>query len=159
MRKAVFATALLSLLAVGLLAVACGGSGEGSKTPTVKVSPIVITGTVSMEADDFSFDPHKLATDMGKTVTVKIKNGGKTQHTFTINEFNVDQTLRPDEEKIITFTPDRSGDFTFYCRFHRNLGMSGSLSVVSSSGETSGGTSPTPSSSPSAGGEGGIGGY
>src|SRR5207244_12493528 len=105
---------LLSLLGVLALvasfcAVSCGGSDE-EKTTTQSTAP----GAVSLEQDDFYFQPAKLNGEAGKSLQVAIKNEGKTSHTFTIDSLNIDQTVKPDETMTVTVTPKAGGDLPFY---------------------------------------------
>ena len=53
-------------------------------------------------ADDFYFEPTFIKSPGGATATVKLHNEGTIQHTFTIDDLDVDEELAPDEEKTIT---------------------------------------------------------
>src|SRR5438132_6339069 len=142
--------ALLGVLALvaAFGAVACGGSDE-EKTTTQSTAP----GAVSLEQDDFYFQPAKLNGEAGKSLQVAIKNEGKTSHTFTIDSLNIDQTVKPDETMTVTVTPKAGGDLPFYCHFHKaSNGMQGTITVSGSSG--AGATSPSATKSTSGGGSG-----
>src|SRR5213080_1619178 len=142
--------ALLGVLALvaAFGAVACGGSDE-EKTTTQSTAP----GAVSLEQDDFYFQPAKLNGEAGKSLQVAIKNEGKTSHTFTIDSLNIDQTVKPDETMTVTVTPKAGGDLPFYCRFHKaSNGMQGTITVSGSSG--AGATSRSATKSTSGGGSG-----
>jgi len=147
--------ALLALLALGLVAAACGGSG--AKETKNQSSTSGQAQSVDVEQDDYYFGPKDLSGDVGKAVTVQLKNEGKVPHTFTIDELGVDQTVQPDQEATVTFTPTKSGAFAFYCKFHRQSnGMEGTLKVSGGAAAPGGATS-SPSgggttSSPSSGG-------
>ena len=105
---------------------------------TNKGTTTVKKGKVSVEADDFYFKSTFLKVKPGTTVTVSLKNEGKTQHTFTIDGLGVDQTLNPDQKATVTVTLPASGATNFYCRFHgpqaTNQGMQGAF--FSKKGET-----------------------
>ena len=138
--------ALLGVLALvaAFGAAACGGSDE-EKSNT--------TGAVSLEQDDFYFQPTNLTGEVGKPLQVSLKNEGKTSHTFTIDSLNIDQVLKPDETMTVTVTPKAGGDLPFYCRFHKaSNGMQGTITVSGSSG--AGATSPGATKSTSGGGSG-----
>ena len=142
--------ALLGVLALvaAFGAVACGGSDE-EKTTTQSTAP----GAVSLEQDDFYFQPAKLNGEAGKSLQVAIKNEGKTSHTFTIDSLNIDQTVKPDETMTVTVTPKAGGNLPFYCHFHKaSNGMQGTITVSGSSG--AGATSPSATKSTSGGGSG-----
>ncbi len=102
------------LAATMLTAFACSSEEEEKKTTSGTQG-----GTVSLEQDDFYFNPTKLSGEVGKPIQVELKNEGKTSHTFTIDALNIDQVLKPDETKTVTVTPKTGGDLAFYCRFHR----------------------------------------
>src|SRR5437870_13873456 len=141
--------ALLGVLALvaAFGAAACGGSDE-EKSNT--------HGAVSLEQDDFYFQPTNLTGEVGKPLHVSLKNEGKTSHTFTIDSLNIDQVLKPDETMTVTVTPKAGGDLPFYCRFHKaSNGMQGTI-TVSGGGSSGGATSPSATKSTSGGGAGGY---
>jgi plastocyanin len=123
-----------------------GGVALAAKNPPVslqgkvnnKGTATVKKGKVKVEADDFYFKSTFLKAQPGTTVTVSLKNEGKTQHTFTIDGLGVDQTLNPDQKATVTVTLPASGATNFYCRFHgpqaTNQGMQGAF--YSKKGET-----------------------
>ena len=92
-----------------------GGVALAAKNPPVslqgkvnnKGTATVKKGKISVEADDFYFKSTFLKAKPGTTVTVSLKNEGKTQHTFTIDGLGVDQTLNPDQKATVKVTlPD-----------------------------------------------------
>ena len=137
--------ACLALAAAALVAPACGDDEEETAPQdTSTASPGGNTSTaspggnaVSVEADDFDFDPKELQTDTGQPLTVKIENSGKATHTFTIDDLDIDETVSPGEEATVTLTPTNEGTLEFYCRFHKSQGMVGTLKVgAGGSGQT-----------------------
>ena len=86
-----------------------------------------------MELEDFAFNPAQLQVRAGQAVRLELKNRDSASHTFTIDELSVDETLAPDEEKTVTFTPTGAGPLAFYCRFHRSGGMEGTLTIAAAS--------------------------
>jgi len=150
MRRSFAIFAVLALVAA-FGATACGGSDE-EKTTTQGTTP----GAVSLEQDDFYFQPTNLTGEVGKPLQVSLKNEGKTSHTFTIDSLNIDQVLKPDETMTVTVTPKAGGDLPFYCRFHKaSNGMQGTI-TVSGGGSSGGATSPSATKSTSGGGAGGY---
>jgi len=150
MRRSFAIFAVLALVAV-FGAEACGGSDE-EKTTTQGTTP----GAVSLEQDDFYFQPTTLKGEVGKPLQVALKNEGKASHTFTIDSLNIDQTVKPDETMTVTVTPKAGGDLPFYCRFHKaSNGMQGTI-TVSGGGSSGGATSPSATKSTSGGGAGGY---
>ena len=139
--------ALLTLLALGLVAAACGGSEEEETTKQTSTPGQV--QTVDVELGDYYFDPKDLSGDVGKAVTAQLKNEGKAVHTFTIDELGVDQTVQPGQEATVSFAPTNGGTIAFYCKFQRASGMEGTLQVSGGAGGAAPGGS---TGSPSTGG-------
>jgi plastocyanin len=83
--------------------------------------------TLSLEQDNFYFNPTFIKAAPGASFTVTLKNEGKVPHNFTIDSLHVDQTLQPDETKTVTFTLPSSGTVPFYCKFHKSSGMQGAF--------------------------------
>jgi len=144
--------ALLGVLALvaAFGAQACGGSDEETTTTQGTTS-----GAVSLEQDDFYFQPTTLKGEAGKPLQVALKNEGQASHTFTIDSLNIDQTVKPGDAMTVTVTPKSGGDLPFYCRFHKaSNGMQGTITVSGSSSGAA--TSPSATKSTSGGGYGGY---
>lgn len=147
MRKWTLGLGLL-VLAAATFAIACSSDDEAPAKTTGASGPQASATKATIEAADFKFTPTGFDAQSGKPVTVTIKNAGKAQHTFTIDEFNVDKTVDAGKSVDVTFTPDKAGDFTFYCRFHgQSNGMKGTASVTGGAGAVAATTAPA---SPSA---------
>jgi nitrite reductase (NO-forming) len=75
-----------------------------------------------------------LSARVGDTVRITVVNGDPILHDMKIDEFNVytGQLLSLDEQTTVEFTPDRPGDFIYYCTQpgHRQIGMFGTLTVT-----------------------------
>ena len=151
MRRSFALLAVLALVAA-FGAEACGGSDE-EKTTTQGTTP----GAVSLEQDDFYFQPTTLRGEVGKPLQVALKNEGQASHTFTIDSLNIDQTVKPDETMTVTVTPKAGGDLPFYCRFHKaSNGMQGTITVSGAVSGGGGAASPTATKNTSGGGSGGY---
>jgi plastocyanin len=126
----------LLVLAATTFAIACGDDDDApAKSIGATTTEAAAATKTTIEAADFKFTPTGFDAQSGKAVTVTIKNVGKAQHTFTVDEFNVDKTVDAGQSVDVTFTPDRDGDFTFYCRFHgQSNGMKGTVSVTGGAG-------------------------
>jgi plastocyanin len=140
-------------------------------TPTKKPPPVKLSGKVNnhgsksvkggsltVEQDDFYFNPTFIKAKHGRKITVKLKNEGSTQHTFTIDSLNIDQVVDPGKRASIKVTVPDSGAVQFYCRFHKVTGMQGAIfgkngeKVGAGGSSTSSGTSPPASSTGSSSG-------
>lgn len=106
MRKLIVAAGL-AVLAIGLT----GAPASAGSAATVK-------------ADNFDFEPRKVAIGQGETVTWKNKEG---KHTVTFKDFNYDKTIDGDDKVSKTFKD--TGVFKYICRFHREQDMKGKVIV------------------------------
>jgi plastocyanin len=131
---ALAATILVSVVAIGPGALA--STATKSSKPPVKISGkvnVAGTGTatggnVSINLTDFQFSPTFIKVPSGTTsVTVTLQNNGTHPHTFTVPSASVDQLLNPGQTATVTVTIPSKGATTFFCRFHRSLGMQGSF--------------------------------
>ena len=99
-----------------------GGRGYGSGGSP---SPAA-ANTVEQGAGGFVFAPTMLTVKTGTSITVQ--NVGTTAHTFTITSTGIDITNDPGASKPVTINL-QPGTYPFFCRFHVNLGMKGTLVV------------------------------
>src|SRR5438093_9673210 len=113
MRRSFALLAVLALVAA-FGAEACGGSDE-EKTTTQGTTP----GAVSLEQDDFYFQPTTLRGEVGKPLQVALKNEGQASHTFTIDSLNIDQTVKPGETMTVSATQKPAANLPFNCRSPR----------------------------------------
>ena len=134
--------AALLIVATASISIACGSGGESTSAANAQ------SRTLTLEQDDFYFAPTQLAASPGQTITVKVTNKGKADHTFTVDALKVDQVVPAGTEKDITLPAGTSGSFEYYCRFHHSK-MTGTLTLGSGG--------PVSSSTPATGG--GYGGY
>ena len=77
------------------------------------------------------FNPDVITVDPGRPVELVVENLNDMEHTFTINELDIDLRVAPGQQQEITFTPAETGTFEFYCTEpgHRDQGMVGWLDV------------------------------
>lgn len=132
-----------SLLAFGALAAAvavaygCGSAEEADDSGDAGAAE-----TVQITLKDFSFTPAKLQLETDSQVELKLVNSGSVAHTFTIQEFEIDTEIQPRAETTIQISSGQSGQFNYYCRFHKDQ-MKGTL-TAGDPGESAD-RSPTPS--------------
>lgn len=127
---------LLLALPLTLAVAACGDDTEEVDTPN-NASGDGNGGESAIEvsASDFSFSPPKVSVDPGMEVSVQITNNGNVQHTFTMDDLGIDETIDPGEEVTVSLALET--DQRFYCRFHESAGMEGTIST-GVSGDASG---------------------
>jgi plastocyanin len=102
--------------------------------------------TMEVTASDFSFTPDSLSAAPREPFEVVLTNNGSAPHTFTIDEFDVDAEVAAGDETTVSVTPSDSGDFGFYCRFHKDQGMEGDITVAGAPGDAE--TDPGPTQAP-----------
>jgi len=122
----------LLILAVAALAFgACGGDDDDANGGADTGSPDAggAAETAEVEAMDFAFTPKAIEATVGETLTVTFGNVGSAPHTFTIDEFAVDQELEAGADAVeVPVTPNEIGEFNFFCRFHSQ--MVGTITVT-----------------------------
>ena len=165
MRKMLIAVAIVALVATG-----CGKSSKKSSsgtTPTSSVSagatttaapPVTLEGKVNdhgtttlaggaltLEQDDFYFNPTFVKASAGTTVAITLKNEGQNQHTFTIDSLSVDQVLDPGKTATVNLRLPAGGAVAWYCKFHKASGMQGAFVLPGASQSGPATTNPSPS--------------
>ncbi len=119
-----FAAAPFLALAV-LGATACGDADEeAGDTPGDGAE----SGPVTLEADDFYFEPTALTADPGQTLSIKIANEGAAEHTFTIDGLGIDEVIGAGEERVVEVSSSEAGEFEYYCRYHHS-NMTGAITI------------------------------
>jgi plastocyanin len=129
------------LLAVGLVATACGGEEPRQETDedTIAVAGerandqgtqnVAGLSDFELQMNEFYFRPTILTGEPGQTITLELFNDGTRGHTFTIDLLRVDLEIEPERTAGTKVTFPDSGALLFYCRFHAGGGMRGGLSV------------------------------
>lgn len=77
------------------------------------------------------FSEKNIAVKKGDRVRIKVTNT-KGMHDFVIDEYAVKQETPLNEETVIEFTADKTGEFVYYCSKpgHRDGGQWGTLTVT-----------------------------
>lgn len=124
------------------------GRGSGSKevsptgvpltpTPSLQASDELTQTTdtvkeITVTAKEFSFSPASISLKVGDKVKLTLKNEGKMEHNFVIDELEVETVMvGPGEEDTVEFEVTEEMQATYYCSVgsHRQLGMEGKLIV------------------------------
>ena len=138
MRK-LFVAGITTLALAGALMGPIGPAGAASPAkakPPVKLdgkvnnegTKTVKGGKIEAELDDYYFGPTFIKAKAGTTVKIKLENEGDADHTFTIDDQSIDQTVSPGKSATISVAiPTDGTPVNFYCRFHVSSGMQGAF--------------------------------
>jgi plastocyanin len=132
--RTVRATAAIALALAGFVVFASPAVAKG-KAP-VKLDGKVNNkgvgaapnGSADIELDDFYFKKTFIKAPAG-SVTVDLVNEGSAQHSFTIDDQNIDVVVSSGQTKTVTLTASDTAPTTFYCKFHVGQGMKGAVFV------------------------------
>jgi plastocyanin len=169
-------------LAALVLALAACGSGSPGDNATVEAPPSSsqpgaaanastiaglpannhgtadVTGksTVSIQAGNYYFEPSVLKGAPGQKLTLHVVNETSTAHNITVDPLHVNSDLDGHATIDAKVTMPASGVLSFWCEYHKSVGMVGGLLVSGSvaggpAGTVPTGTSPSPSSSSGSG--------
>lgn len=100
-------------------------TGASNAAQISNESPIQVAG------GNFFFKPNEIRVKKGQKVAITFTSN-EGSHNFVIDEFNVTTPIIDSGKTAdITFTPDKTGTFAFYCSVgnHRAMGMEGKLIV------------------------------
>lgn len=131
-----FAAGIVALSACGSSGgSSSGGAGSNSGKQTIAGVPANGKGTkdvtgmpgVQIEADNFYFEPSIVKGSPGQRLTVTVKNVSSTEHTFTVTSPNVNKELGAGKSATVSLTLPASGTISFFCEYHKALGMAGGL--------------------------------
>jgi plastocyanin len=113
---------------MALVLAAAVSSCEGQRPvlrPSAPTSPVPREVT----ALDFTFEPASLPAQPSKQVTLGLTNKGTTQHNFSIAALEVDTDVAPGETLNVIFVAPAEGPVEFFCKFHQDRGMKGTLNL------------------------------
>jgi plastocyanin len=119
---------ILSALALTLTLAACGGGDGGTTGGTTGGAG---SGTVSIEASDFAFDPSNVTAAAG-TIEFELINVGASEHDLVVEEADDTEVVRAAAGETATGSIElEAGTYTIYCSVpgHRQSGMEGTLEV------------------------------
>jgi plastocyanin len=90
-----------------------------------------IAQTINIEGGSYYFKPDKITVKVNQPVKIVFKNV-EGFHDFVLDEFNAKtDKINANQTAEVSFTPDQTGTFEFYCSVgnHRAMGMKGTLVV------------------------------
>jgi plastocyanin len=126
----------LGCLAAALGIAACGSSSDNKSSSSAGTTsaPTATTGTGSqgelpLQLTDFKFQPATIRGQGGHKLTLELKNTGNTEHNFSIDAQHISKDVEEGEDAKVTITVPASGTVQFYCKYHKSMGMVGSIAV------------------------------
>jgi plastocyanin len=120
-RLVVLLAMILGVTSVGTLSVFAESGVAPQNFESVKA--------LEVKLYDDAFNPKVITIPSGKTTTLKLKNEGKKEHTFTVEKLSIDVEVQPGQEKSITVNPKNTGTYDLICRYHFQEGMVGKVIV------------------------------
>ena len=111
----------MPVLVLALIGVAaCGDDGAEITAPVNTATEAPAAGAIDVQAIDFAFDKASISAEAGSAVEIAFSNEGLANHTFTVDEIEVDLELPSGDSGTLLFTfPDE--EFEFYCRIHPEM--------------------------------------
>jgi len=130
-----------SVIFIGIVIGVLGLAGYFLKEALFRPPPPAMAGNViDIKADMSGFDKKEIDVKVGEPVTIRLTsldNSGHTdgggKHQLAVDELSLNIIAQPLKSNYVTFTPDKPGEYTFYCDIccggKANPTMSGTLIV------------------------------
>lgn len=107
--------AAVAFVVIGAMSVAC--SGPAKTTPADVV------------ASDFRFQATAIQSRAGRSIVLSFKNEGRSLHNFSVPAVGVDVDARPGKDNNAKIRVSQPGTLEFFCKYHRDRGMTGTIQV------------------------------
>lgn len=112
-----------SVIFIAIVIAVLGLSGYFLKQAFFKPPPPAMAGNViDVKADMSGFDKTEIQVKLGEPVTIRLTsmdNSGHTdgggKHQLAVDELSLNIIAQPLKSNYVTFTPDKPGEYTFYC--------------------------------------------
>lgn len=125
----------ISVLSVLLGGAACSRVAPADNQPNMveqtEVKEFTMTSYYAPSENRAYFSLPEMVVSKGDKVRVKVTNT-MGSHDFVIDEYNIRRETPLNEQQVIEFTADKSGEFVYYCSRpgHRASGQWGTLKVL-----------------------------
>jgi plastocyanin len=147
---------VLAAPALVMALAACGSSGtDAGGTPSPGTAAGGCPGnaspqsgaTITITVANYCFMPATLNLDAGKEVKVTFINAGTAEHNLTVGGTDVGEAAAG-TTATFTFTPTGSGTVQYFCKYHKDKGMVGTVNLTGTAAPASApAASPKPSTS------------
>lgn len=115
-------SALMSLVLVGLVLAACGGTA----------TPAATGPKITLELTEFAYSTKAIEVPGGQKVTLELRNKGTVEHDFTIDAIGLKVIVKPGQTAQRAIGPFEAGTtYDVYCTVagHKESGMTAKLTV------------------------------
>ena len=102
---------------------AAGLSGSVSDHGTQRAT----STSVSLEADDFFFQPTCVIVVPGADLTVTVTNQGQALHNFSVTDLGIDHDVSAGQTITVDVRFTGSAPLAFFCKYHQASGMRGAF--------------------------------
>jgi cytochrome c oxidase subunit 2 len=118
-RQSRIRSAIFALIVIGVL----GLAGYYLKSAFFRPLPAPMAGNViDLEASMSGFDKKEIRVKVGQPVTIRLTSMDNSHHTdgggkhqWAVDELDANVIAQPESSNTVTFTPDKTGTFTYYC--------------------------------------------
>lgn len=125
LKKWLSGLAVLLVMIVGATTlVSLGVSAQSDAMDTLETA-----NAIEVIMKDNYFSPDVITIPNGKITSLKLKNAGNREHTFTVEKLGIDVEVQPRKETTITVSPKSPGTYKLICRYHFQDGMVGKVIV------------------------------
>jgi plastocyanin len=93
-----------------------------------KDEPATPQGPV-LTAIEYKFAPAEITIGATGQVTLRFNNQGEELHNLSIPDISADIDYQPNTGDNVIFVPPGAGRLEFFCKYHRDRGMTGAFIV------------------------------
>ncbi len=109
-RKRSYTTAATFCLFSAIVGAGCGASTAATDKLAMSDGPSAGTGN--------ALTPVSVSAHKGNNVEITVTNTGEKTHGFTIDGYNISQTIDAGQTTVIHFKADHTGTFRVWCQLH-----------------------------------------
>jgi cytochrome c oxidase subunit 2 len=114
------------------LALIITASGLGAMAYTARSGRLAGETVIRLTAKKFDFTPSAITVKKGVPVALELTSADRV-HGFSLPDFKLSAKIEPGKVTRLEFTPDKTGEFSFFCNIFCGSGhedMAGKLAVT-----------------------------